>query len=114
MLHEVKQAPAEADERVIAFLKEQKGESQYWPADEVLLEAVSGQPLYTALTQSRTRMVLEALERGMWTGMTEPAVETKGLSIEHLLPQSWTAHWPLPENAEPLTAAAKRNVAKHT
>ena len=48
-------------------------------------------PAYSVFPQGRLRMVLEALEEAMYTGLTEKVVLPTDLTIEHVLPQEWSA-----------------------
>jgi hypothetical protein len=41
-------------------------------------------------------MLLEALEQALYSGKSEKIQFGEALTIEHLLPQQWQAHWPLP------------------
>lgn len=38
----------------------------------------------------------EAIERGLYTGLTERVEFERSLTLEHLMPQHWEAYWPLP------------------
>ena len=40
-------------------------------------------------------MILEALERELYTTKTEKIDVSRSLTIEHILPQKWGKHWPL-------------------
>ena len=42
-------------------------------------------------------MVLRALNEALWTNKSETVVLPETLTVEHLLPQGWEAHYPLPE-----------------
>lgn len=114
LLAEVKKEPAVADEVIVRFLQRQRGESQAWPTDGTIREGVLSTPLYTALSRSRVRFVLEALEQSMHTDLSENANADSVLTIEHLLPQDWKAHWPLPAGVDPEVGAMVRDRAKHT
>ena len=50
---------------------------------------------YKRLKKSIQRMILEAIEAAMHTGMTEKVKIERELTIEHLLPRDWEANWPL-------------------
>ncbi|WP_200946211.1 GmrSD restriction endonuclease domain-containing protein [Arthrobacter sp. Soil764] len=80
--------------------------STYWPGDEELRTALAADAAYRRFRRGRLRMFLEAVEdhyRG-YTGSTPSATGTRvarvGLPIEHLMPQSWTQHWPVSDLAE--------------
>jgi hypothetical protein len=99
---------------VSAYLAGLSGESQVWPSDEAVLAAMRSQPLYGTLVRSRLRMVLEALELASYTELTERVDLQQHLTIEHVLPQEWAAHWPLPPDADPVEARTRRDTLKHT
>lgn len=97
---------------VVGYLASLSGESQYWPTAAGVRTALQTLPAYTVFPRSRLRMVLEALEAGLYTGLTEKVSLPSDLTIEHVLPQEWTANWPLPDGVEPLQARLERDVAK--
>lgn len=84
-------------DRIRAKLIAGKSDSDRWPDDEEVNQAWLNNPLYRGLVRKRTRMVLEALEHAMRTGKTEKLSIDEKLTIEHLMPQEWEKHWPLPE-----------------
>jgi hypothetical protein len=80
------------------LLLEQKAESSRWPDDGEFRTDWKELRIYKKLTRGRTRMILQALDRGLHTSKTEGYQITGTLSIEHLLPQTWQKHWPLPKS----------------
>jgi hypothetical protein len=62
----------------------------------------------------KVRIVLEALELEMYTGKTEKITIESKLTIEHVLPQEWEAHWPLPEGLSVDEATKRREYLLHT
>jgi hypothetical protein len=78
-----------------AFLLKQTVDMSRWPNDEEFKQAWMTIPFYKRLKQARTRMVLEALERGLYDEKTEKIKIDRALTIEHVLPQSWERDWPL-------------------
>lgn len=105
-------APAGAP-AVISYLTGLEGESRAWPSDGEVLESLRSLPLYTTLVRSRVRMVLEALEEGLYTGFSEKVILPHDLTIEHVLPQEWSANWPFPEGADTILAKTRRDSIKH-
>lgn len=99
--------------KVSAFLASRTGDSQEWPRDEAVLESLLAQPYYTTLVRARLRMVLEAVEADMRGALVGPFTAWGALSIEHVLPQEWRTHWPLPPNVDELKAGIERDTAKH-
>lgn len=107
--------PTTAGDTIARFLGDQQAESTRWPSDEEFRTAVRDQPLYTAISRSRLRMVLEALEDQLRTTRTEDPHCVRGkLTIEHILPQGWREHWSLPEDADGPSAEITRNRLLHT
>jgi hypothetical protein len=86
------------------YLAEQTADSRVWPSDHQLLDALLTVPLYSLLTRSRLRMVLEGIEDSYRGAKTEEEFVPKGkLTIEHLLPQTWRPGLtsPIPEAQPP-------------
>ncbi len=79
---------------VRSYLSGATGDSA-WPDDRTFERAWMETPSYEDLGWERTAMVLEAIERHMRTskqeGLTLPV-----LTVEHVMPQDWSAHWPMP------------------
>jgi len=50
----------------------------------------------------------------MYTGKTEKVSIDSKLTIEHILPQGWEAHWPLPDGLDVESATKCRNGLLHT
>jgi hypothetical protein len=99
------------------FLLSQKSNSRYWPDDGEVLEQLKVLPAYRRLGRGRLRMVLEAVEdhlRG-WTngksGLGGERVARSKLAIEHVMPQKWATHWPLPAGPR---AEGEREALIHT
>lgn len=98
---------------VVDYLAGLTGESQFWPTAAAVRSSLQTLPAYTVFPRARLRMVLEALEGGLYTGLTEKVVLPNDLTIEHVLPQEWSTHWPLPESADPFQGRLERDAAKH-
>ena len=103
-----------ADTAVVNFLKEQKADYRSWPDDHALELSLDTLPLYLLLTRGRLRLILEGIEGKLRTSMAEELDVPKNLTIEHVMPRSWGANWPLPEKLERQEEANKRNRLVHT
>ncbi|MBU0678604.1 MAG: DUF262 domain-containing HNH endonuclease family protein [Verrucomicrobia bacterium] len=77
------------------LLLKQTAEISRWPDDKEFKEAWLALPFYKRLKRARTRMILEALERELYTEKTEKIDVERSLTVEHLLPQKWAKQWPL-------------------
>ena len=88
--------PGQIAETLITYLADQTADSRLWPSDHDLQGALLDLPLYRLLTRGRLRMVLEAIEDKLRSPRSEEEHVHRGtLTIEHILPQQWHAHWPL-------------------
>lgn len=102
-----------------SYLAQGSGESTRFPSDEELRIALFTQGLYGRIAQYKVRAVLEALDAASHTSKSETLAMPANLTIEHVLPQKWETHWPLPEGAkaDPVTeqkAAARRTMLLNT
>lgn len=116
LINIVREAPVDdVHNQVRAYLSRQRGDSTHWPDDAMVRQSLLRTPIYKRISRSRMRMVLEAIEdylRGYGTGKQGfTGVRTpRGLyTIEHLLPQSWEANWPPPDDGD----EAQRNERVH-
>ena len=98
-----------ADRVVVGFLKEQVSNAREWPSDYTVASTLESSPLYRLLTRGRLRLVLEAVESRLRSNMAEQPEVPKGLTIEHLMPQSWEPYWALPESVDVEIARHRRN-----
>ncbi len=100
---------------VVNFLKSQTADSREWPDDEALGRSLDTLPVYRLLTRGRLRLILEGIEGKLrQSSMAEHPDFPKNLTIEHVMPQSWEANWPLPEDIGRLEGTNKRNHLVHT
>lgn len=63
-------------------------------------------PAYSAFLRARLRMLLEALEDDLRGDYGEGQPAPRGMTVEHILPQSWVGTWPLP-GLDPAEAAGR-------
>jgi hypothetical protein len=77
------------------YLIKQTAETSRWPDDNEFKTAWLELAFYSRLKRSKTRLILEAIERQLYTEKTEKIEIQRSLTIEHLLPQGWEEHWPL-------------------
>jgi hypothetical protein len=96
-----------SDEAIESYLGSQTAESTYWPDDEQIREQLKEFRIYRLIPRSRTRMILEALEdhaRGYTrfrAGAAEQRCTRNSLTLEHVMPQSWEANWPIRDGELP-------------
>lgn len=75
------------------------GESAKFPTDDELLFTLFDKPLYGRLGAKKVRAVLEALDAYSMDSKSEAIAMPTNLTIEHVMPQTWQTHWPLPAEA---------------
>jgi len=102
------------------------GDAVRFPNDAELRKNILDRKQYGNIQQARLRHILCELERAARDRFDEDAELPADLTIEHVLPESWMEHWPLPGNvrapsdlrtgmAEPqLMVIATREMLKHT
>lgn len=100
--------------RVRQELLSSEADSTRWPRDVEFRQAWMDVPVYRSLRRERVRMLLEALNLHFYTDLTEKVEIKGGLTIEHLMPQEWSQHWPLPSDQPPAEAEARRARVLHT
>lgn len=107
--------PESANKAVAEFLRDQEADSRRWPTNGDLEHALINFPLYRLLTRGRLRLILEGIEQKYREDhFAEQTDVEKNLTIEHVLPQSWETHWPLPKGVDELEAKQNRNQLVHT
>jgi uncharacterized protein with ParB-like and HNH nuclease domain len=80
-----------------------KGESSIWPSDEAFREGWRTTNLYQVMNSSRIALVMRRISNSLLTSKTERIEITSPLSVEHIMPQAWIEHWPLPNGSRGLT-----------
>lgn len=72
------------------------GDSARFPQDDEFRRALFDLPLYGRLAQYKVRAILEALADKAYSSKSEAQSLPDDLTIEHVMPQSWMANWPIP------------------
>ncbi len=83
------------------------------------MTAIFEQPLYGRLAQYKVRAILEALDAFAQSSKSESLPLPPGLTIEHVMPQTWSTYWPLSSEAkaDPVTeqkSITRRNALVNT
>ncbi|NUQ75921.1 MAG: DUF262 domain-containing protein [Polyangiaceae bacterium] len=84
-----------------------KTESSDWPDDATFELSWNTVDAYKAIKPERVEMLLRAIEMKSRSSKSEPILLKGPLTIEHVMPQSWSAYWPLPaktDGVDPLEA----------
>jgi uncharacterized protein with ParB-like and HNH nuclease domain len=85
-----------------------KGEASLWPDDARFQNAWLTEPIYQWLKPvSRLEYVLSQLEIKARKVQHEDVTIRQGLTVEHILPQSWYEHWPLADGSTGRDATAR-------
>jgi hypothetical protein len=100
LLQSLRKAGAVNHHNVRDFLLAAQGSSSVWPADKEFEKAWLRDPAYANLGPAVTAMILEAIDHRLRTVKCEDISIQGALTVEHVLPQQWSGHWPL-NGAEP-------------
>lgn len=101
-----------AGEALRDFLAEQTADARLWPTDADMLGGLPGTRLYGNVRQNRLRVVLGALEKQLRTERHEDVKLPPNLEIEHVMPQSWQAHWDKSPPLPPDDSAARNKLVQ--
>ena len=71
-----------------------------WPSDNTFRSGWLSNPLYVKSRPDRSAMILRSLNDALRSSMTERIAIPHELTVEHLLPQEWERHYPLPDGLE--------------
>lgn len=87
-------------ENLINQLHEQTGESAEWPSDEAFQEAWRTRHIYQTLNNPKIVHILKRLSATYFKSKMESLSIEGPLTVEHILPQGWLDHWPLPDGSK--------------
>ena len=87
------------------------GDAVDWPSDAEFETAWQEVPAYERLSAAKVEMVLLALDLELRTKKGESITIDDDLTIEHVMPQDWEEHWPLPASDR---AGIARDKVLHT
>lgn len=94
-------APGEVVEAVQAHLASQQFASTYWPGDAEVRSSLRTAAFYRRFTPAFQRLILQSVEdwyrgySGSGRSKSGIRVHRENHQVEHLLPRSWQAHWPV-------------------
>jgi hypothetical protein len=80
------------------LLKSKTSETNLWPSDNILQEKLLERPLYREeknKTKSISNILLEVEQAIRGSKQEKVKFLNNGLTIEHILPQTWYEYWPL-------------------
>jgi len=123
------QSSTMSSDALVNYLTSLVGESSVWPSDDAFWEGWQANNAYHSMNPARINLILRRLNDSFVTGMSEPITVSNTLTVEHVLPQSWIEHWPLPDGSRGLegqelmssdqddvraAATRRRNAVLHT
>lgn len=80
------------------YLQTKTSETNLWPTDTILIDKIQDRPIYRE-ERNKSRIIsniLLEIEHAIRGSKQEKVTfENDGLTIEHILPQTWFEHWPL-------------------
>lgn len=95
LLRSIQKEQTTSPTAIAAYLKDLKGESMEWPTDDNFRYNWSNRHVYQTMQNPKVVYVLRRLNETYMSSLNE-AIEFSGpLSVEHIMPQSWIANWPL-------------------
>ncbi len=112
LLGRVGENPERADDVVIEHLSAGTVDSDRWPDDAEVVSSLGSRDLYNSIPQARITMVLRAIELSLNDARVDVPGIPSNLSIEHVMPQHWQEHWPLPQDL-PADELVARTVARN-
>jgi Protein of unknown function (DUF1524)/Protein of unknown function DUF262 len=84
-----------------AFLLAQKSETGRFPGDDEFERKWLNSRAYVVLQPARARAVLQEIEIAKRTKFHETTGLAPSLTVEHVMPQQWAAHWPTADGTKP-------------
>lgn len=84
-----------------SFIMGQTSDTTKMPGDDDFKHAWMNKTAYTVLQPKKVRAVLTEIEIAKRNRMHETTGLSDGLTVEHVLPQAWLTHWPLPDGSTP-------------
>jgi uncharacterized protein with ParB-like and HNH nuclease domain len=85
------------------YLRGLTGESAEWPTDGAFGNAWMTIHAYRVLQNPKIVHILRCLDQTYHTNKHEKISIDSLLTVEHILPQSWTTNWPLPDGNQGLS-----------
>lgn len=113
ILRDFDQSP---DKTALAFrklLSAGSGENVNWPSDDAFRAAWNTVDAYRELKSMRVDMILRRLNEVMTKAANESITIHGALTVEHVMPQAWKEHWPLPSDIDVEVATSRRDDLVH-
>lgn len=98
LIKKTSQAPESTDLPVV--LVDGLTSTSDWPSDTAIRWSVRQNSASPGVSSRRLRMILEAIEDHITSGMAAYPKAPRNLWIEHLMPIKWQQYWPLADEAD--------------
>ena len=109
----LREAHAAGHGSVLTHIRGLEGDATRFPKDAEVVQALLDQPLYKTFTSAKLRYLFLRLEEDARTAKHEAVpVSIDGLTVEHVMPRKWAAHWPLPDGTK-VDAETRAELMEH-
>lgn len=78
------------------WLSTRPNDTDRWPNDDEFRQGWTGRDQYKSARQPRLRYIFEHIEEAKRTSLSEDIEIKSKLTVEHIMPQKWREHWPVP------------------
>jgi hypothetical protein len=85
-------------------LSELKGEYAEWPTDQAFARCWQTEKVYHSLNNPKMVYVMKRLNDAYLGPKNEHICIESNLTVEHIMPQEWIEHWPLPNGSKGLSS----------
>jgi len=99
LIAHVRRDPTNADRAIFTALAGGEGDISRWPEDKEFISFLTERDIYGTVSQARLSMAIGAVEESLYSAKTDIVGLPASLTLEHLMPQEWEAHWPLVDEA---------------
>ncbi|MFM0392896.1 DUF262 domain-containing protein [Paraburkholderia phytofirmans] len=86
-------------EVVREYLTSLKSATDVWPSDDAVSDAWMSSSAYHSLNNLRLTHVLWRISETYRSSKSENVSTNAPLTVEHIMPQGWVPHWPLPDGS---------------
>lgn len=83
-------------EALARWLATRPNETDRWPNNIEFRQGWLGRGQYRQNRQPRLRFIFEHIERAKRSSLSEEIEIKSALTVEHIMPQKWRDHWPIP------------------
>jgi uncharacterized protein with ParB-like and HNH nuclease domain len=94
-----------SSDSIIDHLRNLSGDSTVWPTDGAFRDAWMARHAYATLQNPKVVLLFKRLNETFISSKQETVTVEGPLTVEHLMPQDWAAHWPLPDGSAGITGA---------